>query len=356
MYLTNLSLQKFRNYRKKSFDFSSNTTLIVGDNGVGKTNVLEAIYLLATGKSFRATREDQMIFYGEELGRVEAEIEDSPEEERIDLEVMMTVGEVAGKKAPRKRYLINGLGKRKMDFVGRLKCVLFRPEDIDLVLGSPSGRREYLDSVLEQVDSEYRRSNLSYQKGLRQRNKLLEKIREGEAERKQLLFWDQMVIKNGEKISDKRGEYLEKVSEDLKKRGMDLRLMYDKSIISPARLKKYADREVWAGRTLVGPHRDDFEFIVKRKGKLEKNLSFYGSRGEQRMAVLGVKLAELKFVKERVEEAPVLLLDDVFSELDDEHRKEIFKLLDKQQTIVTTADEKLMPVKYKSKVEMIKLG
>jgi len=234
--------------------------------------------------------------------------------------------------------------------------VLFRPEDIELVLGSPSKRRGYMDSVLEQVDREYRRSNLSYQKGLRQRNKLLERIREGEAERKQLLFWNRLLIKNGEVVEEKRREWIEFVNQELKEKKLELGLEYDKSVISEARLSKYSEAEIAAAKTLVGPHRDDFMFIAQRKGKLKKDLGIYGSRGEQRMAVLAIKLAELEFVKLKTESKPVLLLDDIFSELDHEHRDEVLSLLEKQQTVVTTTDEHLIPSKYKKKVEMMRLG
>jgi len=349
MYLKILSLQNFRSYRKKKFKFVKNTTLLIGDNATGKTNILEAIYLLSVGRSFRATREQQMILYGEEVGRVKGELEDG------ELEIVLTVGEVIGQKTPRKRYLVNGVGKRKMDFVGKLKCVLFRPEDIDLVLGSPSNRREYLDGVLEQIDKEYRRSSLAYQKGLRQRNKLLWKIREGEAERKQLLFWNKMLVKNGEIIFKEREKYLMWVNQELRKKQSDLRLDYDSSRISEKRLEQYSNQEIAAGKTLVGPHRDDFRFIVQRKGKVEKDLSIYGSRGEQRMAILGVKLNELEYVSKVTEDRPVLLLDDIFSELDHKHRDKVLRLLVKQQTIITTADKHLIPVKKKKKMKIVEL-
>jgi len=349
MDLKYLKLQDFRNFKKKLFEFSSNTTLVVGDNAIGKTNVLEAIYLLATGRSFRATREQQMILYGKEVGRIKGEVDD------LELEIVLTTGEVGGEKAQRKRYLVNGVGKRKMDFVGSLRVVLFRPEDIELVLGSPGQRREYLDSVLEQVDREYRRSILAYQKGLRQRNRLLEKIREGEAERKQLLFWNEILVRNGDKVTRAREEYLTYVNQKLRERELDLQLSYENSIISQRRLEQYGEQEIAAGTTLVGPHRDEFLFIVQRKGKAEKDLAIYGSRGEQRMAVLVIKLAELEFVFEQTKDRPLLLLDDIFSELDHENRDEVLKLLLHQQTIVTTTDEHLIPKKYKKGVEIVSL-
>jgi len=369
MKIKSLSLKGFRNYNKQVFELSDNTSLVVGKNGSGKTNALEAIHLLATGVSFRAKKSTEMIFYGQELARVSGDVSSD------GLEVVLTVGEVQGDKVPKKRYLVNGVVKRKMDFIGKLRVVLFRPEDIELVLGSPSIRRDYFDRVLEQADREYRRSNLSYQKGVRQRNKLLFRIREGEADRQQLLFWNKLLLKNGEIVSQKREEFLNYVNQKLEEKGLDLSLEYDRSVISEARLDQYAAAEVAAATTLVGPHRDDFLFIKQREGKLKKDLSVYGSRGEQRMAVFQIKLAELEYAQHSLgkpvkkleskgyssstainnEERPVLLLDDVFSELDKSKRREVFKLLNKQQTIITTSDVSLMPKRYLKKVEIVRL-
>lgn len=338
MIIKNLILQNFRSYKKKSFEFSQTTTLIIGDNGAGKSNILEAVFLLATGRSFRAERDEEMILYGQEFGRVTGIFH--PGGENIHTS---EVSELAVLLSKPKRFLVNNVPKRKMDFIGNLNCVLFRPEDIDLILGSPSVRRHYWDNVLEQTDREYRRCNLSYQKGLRQRNKLLERIRDGEAERKQLLFWDELLIKNGEVITQKREEFLKYINIKLQGQNLKLHLEYDASRISPVRLKQYEVNEVAAAKTLIGPHRDDFKFIVQRKGKAAKDLSIYGSRGEQRMAVLAVKLNELEFIEKVVGEPPLLLLDDIFSELDHDNRRKVFELMDRQQTIMTTADKHLIP-------------
>lgn len=350
MNLQTLSLQNFRSYQKKSFEFSNNTTLIIGDNGTGKTNLLEAVYLLSRGGSFRADKDEEMILYSEEFGRVTGIIhlggENIPTSEVSELAVFL---------AKPKRFFVNNVAKRRMDFVGNLACVLFRPEDIDLVLGSPSLRREYLNSVLEQTDREYRRCFLSYRKGLRQRNKLLERIREGKAERKQLLFWNELLLKNGEVVSQKRDELLERANTEFKRKKLELFLVYERSVISPLRLEQYADNEVWAGKTLVGPHRDDFSFFRQRQGKLKKDLSVFGSRGEQRMAVFNLKLAEEEFIESACGYPPLLLLDDIFSELDHLNRGEVLRLLDKQQTIITTSDEHLLPERYRKKVDVIKL-
>lgn len=341
MFIKKLTLQNFRSFDKKGFSFEKQTTIIVGSNTVGKTNVLEAISLLSNGKSFRANVEAEMIMTGQDVGRVMCDVGIGEENEK--LEIVVTRGELNGEKIPRKKLTINGTAKRFYDFVGTLKTVLFGPWDIDLVTGSPSLRRKFLDSVCSQVDREYRRSLLSYEKGVRQRNKLLLKIREGEAKRSQLMFWDQLLIKNGEYLTHVREEFIDFVNMTEPLDSEELSLEYDRSTISPARIKEYENEEVAAGATLVGPHRDDFAFksTVSTEGTKStesRNLAIYGSRGEQRMVVLWLKLAELAFIDGKSGSRPVLLLDDVFSELDHKHREEVMKTIGRQQTIITTAD------------------
>lgn len=328
-------------------------SLIIGPNTSGKTNILEAIALLATGKSFRAGVETEMISYGKELARVKGEIKDK--EGRENLEIILTAGQVAGERVPKKRYLINGVGKRMMDFVGRLRCVFFGPEDLEIIVNSPSIRRDYLDRVLEQVDRDYRRASLSYQKGLRQRNRLLEAIRDEGKLKSGLFFWNKLLVENGELISQKREEFIEFINGQPEHFG-EMRLTYDKSIISPERLARYEEQEVAAGVTLVGPHRDDFKVGLREgeEGRI-RDLHVFGSRGEQRVAIFSLKLAELEFMTEKTQERPVLLLDDIFSELDHAHRKRLLEVIPKQQTITTTTDIHLVEPGYRKKIEIIEI-
>lgn len=330
-----LSLQNFRSYTKKTFEFSPKTTLIVGPNTAGKTNILEAIMFCATGKSFRADQDREAIAWGRELSRMNAKCQML--NDKYELELMLTSGEVQGAKAPMKKYLVNGVPRRQVDFVGNVRAVLFWPEHLELVTDSPSLRRRYLDSVLVQVDREYRRNILSYERGLRQRNRLLDFINEGKANRRQLLFWDQLLIKAGGYITDKRGEYIDFVNQ-CRMLNAKCQIEYNKSVISESRLEQYKEEEVTAKATLVGPHRDDFTIL-----KEEKELSKYGSRGEQRLAILWLKLAELAYIEREAGERPILLLDDIFSELDEEHRMFVVGLIGKQQTIVTSADNASVP-------------
>ncbi len=376
MIIETLILSNFRSYSKKVFSFSPTTTIIIGDNAVGKTNLLEAIFSLATGGSFRTESDREMIEFGKELGRVNGVIKQlgneviKGKEEEINLEIVVTRGEVMGIKAPIKKYSVNGVGKRMVDFIGTLKVVLFWPEDLELVTDSPSLRRRYLDSVLIQVDREYRRSLISYEKGIRMRNKVLEAIRDRGAHRHQLLFWDQLLIKTGEYITKKREEYIDFLNQtknlEPRTQNMIYRIIYEKSIISRDRLDQYAQEEVAAGVTLVGPHRDDFEFritsnapnppLTLRGGEEElRDLSHFGSRGEQRLGVLWLKLGELAYIEEICGEKPVLLLDDIFSELDHEHRKIIFAVIGNQQTIMTTTDEHFIENKLLKSPKIIRL-
>jgi len=342
-----IKLTNFRNFREKLFSFSPKTTVIIGDNATGKTNILESLFLISTGKSFHAHLEEEMIKNSEDIARVKGRV---TSDESMNLEVILTrgrieVGDDKFEKTPRKKLLVNGVSRRLIDFAGNFKVALFGPWDMDLVTGSPSGRRGFLDTVLSGVDWEYRRAILSYEKGLRQRNRLLWQIREypsAGSGRMRLIFWNQLLIKNGDYISQKRQELIDFFNNNEPmtmhaKVGMNYKLSYDKSVISEARLEQYRDEEVAAATTLVGPHRDDFVFLIGESRKT-RDLSRFGSRGEQRMAILWLKLCELAFVEAKTSEKPTLLLDDIFSELDHDHRAIVMEIVNNQQTLITTAD------------------
>jgi DNA replication and repair protein RecF len=368
MYLKSLALVNFRNFRKMKFEFSGRITTLIGDNTTGKTNILEAIYLLASGKSFKAKLEGEMISYGKEISRVTGRIY---ADGGTNLEIVLTNGGVQIgddpkniKSTQKKKLLVNGVARRLIDFAGNLRVVLFGPWDMDLVTEAPSVRRRFFDFVLSQTDREYRRSAMIYEKGLRQRNRLLLRIRDENVPRAQLLYWDKLLIRHGEYLTKKREElidYINKYQFPLKGSIRKLpdtknnyQLIYDKSVISEGRLAQYTNEETAAATTLVGPHRDDFVFRIKENllGEgggvgADRDLARYGSRGEQRMGVLWLKLAELSYIESITNEKPVLLLDDIFSELDHEHRDIVMAMVrgrgrsqddSEGQVIITTAD------------------
>ena len=343
-----ISLNNFRNFGSKTLEFSDGITLIIGPNAIGKTNILESLFLLSTGKSFKARVESESIKYGESIASITGITED------IKLEVKITTGENGW---PKKKLLVNGVPRRMIDFAGNFKTVLFGPWDMDLVTDSPSLRRKFLDTVLTQTDREYHRSVISYEKGIRQRNRLLFRIREEGVPRSQLVFWNQLLIKNGNYITQKREEFIEFANTMKNEQGtVNYALEYDRSIISEGRLEQYRNEEVASATTLVGPHRDDFTFRVNERGSTrveDRDLASFGSRGEQRMGVLWLKMAELDYIEKQTSERPTLLLDDIFSELDHKHRDTVMEIIKNQQTIITTADPHF--VADLKKVEKIEL-
>lgn len=342
MLIKKLILKDFRNFKKKEIAFGGKINIILGANAVGKTNILESIYLLSTGRSFKARREEEMVSYESDIARISGQVSSAGS---TNLEIVLTrgaidIGAERPERVPRKKLTVNGISRHLYNFAGNLKVVLFGPWDMDLVTESPSIRRNFLDVVLSQVDREYRRTIVSYEKGLRQRNKLLYQIREEGTPRSTLTFWNMLLIKSGDYISAKRRGFIDFVNKSENELPLkDYDIDYDPSAISESRLLEYKDEEVAAATTLVGPHRDDFIFKLKKgEGKIGRELARFGSRGEQRLGVLWIKLAELSFIEKVTGEKPTLLLDDIFSELDHEHRDLVYQVCKNQQTIITTAD------------------
>lgn len=333
--LTGIKLNGFRSYDFREIEFSEGVTLIVGQNAIGKTNLLEAVYLLGIGESFRAKRTEEMVHFGQEVGRVSGTIE-LGKDDSIALEVLVNGGVVMGKTVNKRKYLIDGVARRRQDMLGILPLVLFRPEDIELVSGSPDFRRKFLDRLLIQVDKIYENSLTTYEQALRRRNKLLDAIREGTASRYSLTYWDGLLVKHGQVIQEKRRDLTDYINSLFGKSELfrSLKVIYDMSAMSEARLLQYKDQEVAVGYTLVGPHKDDF---VINEGT--RSLGTYGSRGEQRMAVLALKMGEIFFMEENGDKKVLLLLDDIFSELDENHKQEVLRVMSGRQVIVTTADE-----------------
>lgn len=349
MILKEIRLQNFRSYTKAHFKFADSKTVIIGPNTSGKTNLIEAIFLLSSGESFKTDKDIQMLKFQEQVGRVKGELDD------IELEVILSSGEIEGR-SPSKKYLVNGLPRRRGDFAGYLPAVIFSPQDLEIIISSPSIRRNFLDKVLEQTDREYRYALISYTKAIRQRNSLLERARdEGRRELKQFEYWDRLVIDNGQIITNKRRVFIGYVN-SRQKEIFDFEMKYDLSEISRERLNQYEREEVASGVTLVGPHRDDFSLSLSGKDKNRHHIKYYGSRGQQRLAVLQLKVLELSYMKETLSKNPILILDDIFSELDASHIKLVLEMSEDHQTILTTTHREFIPSKLIKSMEVIELG
>ncbi len=339
MKITTIELQNFRNHIKKEVRLSDTTTLISGSNGSGKTNILEAISVLSKGRSFRAVTEKEMINIDSNFCRAVGVFEDNTKLEFIE--------ERSGMGRVKKTFKKNGVVKKSKDFVGIFKTVLFNPEDIRLVIGSPSRRRDYVDGLLSQVSSEYYRTIHRYERLLKHRNKLLD-MAEGQVIHNifenQLDVWDKQLTEAGMYVQQSRKMFFEFAKENLHKVSRELfgneyllQLDYKPVLITPSSLESCRSRDLFKGSTSVGPHRDDFDFImVKNNRKLD--LQGYGSRGQQRTAALALKILELQYIEKETNVIPTLLLDDIFSELDDNFRENITNVMKKYQTIVTSAE------------------
>jgi len=348
MYLKKINLQNFRSYLKKDFIFSPKTTLIIGPNTAGKSNLIEAIFFLSTGNSFRIDKDEQLVNFQKEVARIKAEVDDK------NLEVVIAKGGISGNLRPFKKYLVNGVSKRRVDFVGNFFTVLFAPNDLEIIISGPSKRRDFIDNILIQTDREYRLADGFYEKGLRIRNALLRKAKEtGIRSEKEFAYWDNLLIIQGQKITSKREEFVEYLKAS-RKDILDFRIFYDKSTISQERLLQYKEVEVGAGVTLVGPHRDDFVINLIEKNE-EHDIKFFGSRGQQRLAILQLKILELDYIQLKTGIRPTLLLDDIFSELDEGHINLVLDMTYGQQTIMTTTHEEFVPKKLLKQVSVVEL-
>ncbi|HXS15205.1 MAG TPA: DNA replication and repair protein RecF, partial [Candidatus Saccharimonadales bacterium] len=311
MILRSVYLQHFRSYVQQKFDFSDTVTVIIGPNTAGKTNLSEAISLLSTGKSFRTATDSQMIEFGQDIGRVGGLLEG--DEEKTKIEVVLLQGSTNGGRFA-KRFLVNGIGRSRAAVRSFLPLVLFRPEELDIVIASPGIRREFLDNVLEQTDKAYYEASIGYQKALRQRNALLSSAQEtGYKNKDHFAYWDNLLIQNGQILTQKREEFMQFIN-TMEKDIFGMQIVYDHSKISEERLQQYEAAEIGAGNTLVGPHRDDFYLTMEVEHEA-RNIKHFGSRGQQRLVVLQLKLLQIAYMKEKLQKAPLLVLDDIFSEL-----------------------------------------
>ena len=249
----------------------------------------------------------------------------------------------------KKRVFVNGIGRRVIDFIGTLEAVIFSPSDINMVTGAPALRRWHLDLALAQSDKDYKKHLTSYGEFLTARNKVLKRIKEGLSKTDELDYWTEGLASNGIIIMQKR-ESLFSFLNNLKTDLGNFSFSYNQSGISLEKLKQYQGREVAAASTLIGPHRDDFSLNLR-----DQNLAHFGSRGEQRVATLAFKLGQLEYMAKTSALRPVLLLDDVFSELDHFHRAAVVAIVKNQQTIIATVELENIPPEFLSAARLIKV-
>ena len=335
MILTSLSITGFRSFAKStSFSFDPHFTLIIGPNSVGKTNLLEAVYFLAKGQGFRERKVIELVNSQAEQALIKGHTEAD------ELEVRLSKKE----KDVNKHFFLNGLHKPYKEYRTRtLSVVLFQPNDLLLISGTPSVRRQYFDRLLSQTDYEYYQAKNNFERGLYKRNYILEHAHNySSADLSDLLqFWDEYLGKQIDYLVKVRSEIIALFNKTPYLNGMSFRVDYENNPFIMSRNHEQLKKELRVRRTLSGPQLD--EFVFYRTDKEDKNLGIYGSRSEQRLAVLWLKVNELKYFEEK-NERPLLLMDDIFSELDEHNSERILKVALNYQTIVTTAHLDVLPL------------
>lgn len=353
MRIYSIRLINFRNYEDATFTFSPHITVLGSKNGIGKTNILEGIYMASVGKSHRISDDTTMIRFGQMEGSVTLDFEKNEVPHKLFIKIP---------REGRKSITLNDNRLMQKELIGTIQTVLFSPDDLQIIKGSPQGRRHFLDLEISQTSAAYYQQFITYQKALKQRNSLLKEYA-GRSGSIPLDDWDIQLARAASFITKKRLRSLEKMTllANLMNRKItngeeDIKLIYeqpyhknydDQGKLIPGKgpylvseedfykaLKERESLDRIRLTTSVGPHRDDFIF----KSNFG-NLKYYGSQGQQRTAALALKLSELEFIKSEVGEYPILLLDDVLSELDKERRANLIQFIQGRiQTFITTTD------------------
>ena len=390
MLLSHLSLSNFRNFIRLETAISPGTTLLIGANAQGKTSLLEAIYYLTSATSPHTTSDRQLINFlalEEPLAvtRIVAEIRRGQSPQRVEIRLILEQGNATSELRMRKEVLINGVKRRVVDLAGVFNAVLFLPQDLQIVEGSPGERRRYLDSALSQADATYAAWLSDYGKVLGQRNALLKTLQSRSGDPQELTFWDEKLSDLAAKILRARAIALQEletlatpIHAELCGERETLRLNYLPSYNPHDRVDGQLDlpleaatdwmslsnrdlqegimqalhesraEEIGRGMTLIGPNRDDL--IILADGI---DLRYYGSRGQNRTAMLAMKLAEIEWLNERTGEEPILLLDEVMAELDEQRRQDLAnRVVHVQQTILTTTEAGMFQHRFREQATL----
>lgn len=336
MYIKEILLEDFRNYNNQKISLNKNINVIYGNNAQGKTNILEAIFLCAYGKSFRAKKDTDLIKFDKELATVNISFE------RVDRQ-----GNIKAEIKDKKTFFVNDIKQSKVsDIIGKINVVIFTPDDIDIIKDGPQRRRKFLDMLISSLRPNYIHLLNSYNKILEQRNNFLRQIKLENKNPSMLDIWDEQLSDYSYKIYEYRKYFVEKISEKIEdihnsitKSGKeDIKIKYISNSKNKEsfleNLKKTRQIDIKRGFTATGVHRDDFIIYIDNKP-----VSVFGSQGQQRTTILTLKLCELEIIKEEIGETPILLLDDFMSELDETRRKSFLDNITNSQVIITCTDK-----------------
>ena len=339
MYIEKIKLQNFRNYKQLELNLNKNINIIYGNNAQGKTNILESIFLCSFGKSFRTTKEKEMIKFNETKLTVEVFYQKKDRDGKIKIEI-----------GDKKQIYLNGIKIKKLsELLGNVNIVIFTPEDINILKDGPAGRRRFLDMMIGQLRPNYVYNLNMYLKTIEQRNNYLRQIREENKPEEMLEIWDEKLAEYAEIIFNYRNEFIKKIIQKINKIHSEITENKEKleiEYISNCEnkenylklLKERRKLDIIKGFTTKGIHRDDFMIYIN-----EKEVGAYGSQGQNRTVVLSLKLAELNVIYDEIGEYPILLLDDFMSELDIERRKNFLNNIKNTQVILTGTEKIDLP-------------
>lgn len=332
MIIKSLELADYRNYDSLSLEFDKGTNILFGDNAQGKTNILEAIYVAATTKSHKGSKDKEIVNFDKEEAHIRTYIEKDNVETRVDMHL---------RKSKSKGIAVDGQKlKKAADLLGLCNVVFFSPEDLGIIKNGPAERRRFIDMELCQLDNIYLYNLNNYNKIINQRNKLLKDMFMNPDLKETLNIWDMQLVSYGIKIIERRKVFVDQLNEiiyDIHKKlsgdREELRIVYEPNVEASdfeRSMKNSQDRDIRAKMTTVGPHRDDFSIMVG-----DVDIRKFGSQGQQRTAALSLKLSEIELVKRITKDNPVLLLDDVLSELDSNRQNYLLNSIGDIQTIIT---------------------
>ena len=335
MLLKQIILSNFRNFADEKFVFNPFLTIIIGENARGKTNLLESIYLISHGEGFRESREDELIKFEQKSSEVQAVFASGDENFLFHMMIKRTDVGV------NKIFSLNKARKKYFQYQKETaKTVLFSPEQIEIMLGPPEKRRRYFDNLLSSFDIVYKKRLTNYENALRKRNKILGSYHNEKDLYEELIFWNTYLAEQASYLGHKRQRYVDFLNIHKKIDNKEFSIEYRKNEFNQKRLEENFELEKRYRKTVIGPQKDDFQ--ISQKNESLKNLHHYGSRSEQRLAVIWLKFNEIKYFEEMFESKPLLLLDDIFSELDVKNKKLVIDLVKKYQTIVTTTEIELL--------------
>ena len=345
MYIEKIKLQNFRNYEQLELSLNKDINIIYGNNAQGKTNILEAIFLSSFGKSFRTNKEKEMIRFNEQRCLVEIFYQKKDRDGKVKIEI-----------STKKQISLNGVKLKKLsELLGNINIVIFTPDDINILKDGPASRRRFLDMMIGQLRPNYVYNLNMYLKTIEQRNNYLRQIREENKPEEMLEIWDENLAEYGEKIYIYRNEFINKIlnkinniHKNITDAKEEIRIEYLSNCDNKENylklLKERRKLDIIKGYTTKGIHRDDFVIYIN-----DKEVSTYGSQGQNRTAVLSLKLSELQVVYDEIGEYPILLLDDFMSELDEVRRKNFLNNIKNTQVILTGTDKiELSDVEYSS--------